>query len=308
MNENIPYHLIKLGAAEVLYFHNLLLSRYYETLLNDFVEGKGVFWGCYKENQPAGLLYTRKISDHTWDLVYSYVTETLREQGIATAMIRQLSECAQKEEVSRIYTLLNEKTAPSLILRKIYEKNKWIQTGYARELFYLILNNGSIENLLNTWKQTFGNFVEFPNNFSFIPLKYLSIESYEWFYREKGKCFPEGFFPFRYQTHYEHIAHDNRASTVVLYKEKPVGWIIYRLLRNRQYMIDSLYVLEEYRYKNLFLPLLSESAKRIEPDVKYIYFYVNRDNTNMLKLLRIIETLTIKRETAIEFMKETKSF
>jgi GNAT superfamily N-acetyltransferase len=307
MNEDIPYHLIKLDAVEVLYFHNLLLPRYYETLLNDFVEGKGAFWGCYKENQPAGLLYIRKISDHIWDLVYFYVVETLRQRGIANTMIRQLSECAQKEKVERIYTLLNETTVSSPILRKLYEKNEWIQTGYARELFYLILNNNSIENLMNTWKRAFGEFVEFPNNFSFIPLNCLSIESYEWFYRENGKSFPEGFFPFRFQTHYEQIANDNSASTVILYKEKPVGWIIFRLLRSCQYMIDSLYVLEEYRFKNLFLPLIYESSKQIEPGVKYIYFYVNRDNANMLKLLRIIDTLKIKRETEIELLKETMS-
>ncbi|HNR64016.1 MAG TPA: hypothetical protein PKH82_07895, partial [Thermotogota bacterium] len=66
----------------------------------------------------------------------------------------------------------------------------------------------------------------------------------------------------------------------------------------------QLYIRPEYRIKNLFLPIVYESVRKIDPEIRSLRFYVNGSNEKMQSLLRIITDISVRRERLIEYVKE----
>jgi len=298
----------KLTTAEVLYFKSLFLPGSYQPLMRSFMNEEGSFWGCFCQDEPVGLIYVKDTAKTAWFLSYLYVSEPYRNRGIGMKMMQSLSEGAQAMNISKIYTLVNENAEAYEPIRRLLEKSDWQFTGYTRDWFFLTVDSSVTEHLLDSWRRTFGERVNLSRCFAFTPLKRLHFNHYIHLLEERGKDYPEGFFPFEAFSSFDGLKSDTSPSTFVLHEGLPIGWILFRRYNRQVYVIDQLYLFPEYRMKNLFLPLVYESLRKVEAEICSIRFYVNGSNDKMQSLLRIITNVPVLRERLIEYVVDTCRF
>lgn len=302
---NPETELKKLTTAEVLYFKSLFVPGSYQPLMKSFLKEEGSFWGCFYRGEPGGLFYVKDTMKTVWFLSYLYVSEPYRKRGIGTKMIRFLSDRAQSIS-SQIYTLINESADEFESIRGLLEKNDWRVTGYTRDWFFLMIHPADRNRLLESWRNTFGDRVHLSRLFTSAPLNALQSHHYYHLIEERGEGYPEGFFPFEAFGSFEALKSDTSPSTFVFREGFPVGWIVFRRYGRQIYVIDQLYIRPEYRIKNLFLPIVYESVRKIDPEIRSLRFYVNGSNEKMQSLLRIITDIPVRRERLIEYVKEAE--
>jgi len=282
-------------------FYSLIPAYFQKGFKNSLARGYTMAFGCYLNNIGVGIILIEKWNDGKLMVSYYMVEEKHRNSGIGNAMLSELIQFASKENYKYIYISHYENRKWTEYACNLFIKNDFKESGYTRNIFITDSSKWVLKEFCEKLENRYSKYLNI-EGYEFKTLSQLDDNSINILNSSNGKSYPEGFYPLKIFNRGK-AAFKNNPSLFILKNNIPIGWIIYEKHGNSALLVDLLYLNVKYRKKGLFIPLIYNSIKNINDQIKKMVFYVNGDNRGMLGVTDIFKEYITKKEGLIEYVR-----
>ncbi len=290
-----------LDESNMIKFEKLIPAYFLKGFANSLTGGHKLAFGCFFDSFPAGFVIAEKWGNGILMVNYFNVEEKYRNSGIGNALIKRLIKYAFDEKYEEIYISHYENREWTRYAKKLFFKNGFKESGYIRNIFIINVSERVLKQFSEKMENRYSKYLNV-EGYEFRTFNQLDDDSVNILNSSRGKSYPEGFYPLKIFNRGK-AAFKNNPSLFMLKNDIPVGWITYEKYGSSALLVDLIYLNEKYRKKGLFIPLIYNSIKNIDHQIKKMVFYVNGDNRGMLGVTDIFEEYITKKESLIEYVR-----